>query len=482
MEHQTNKPNIEEILARVRAETKPDATNQQAAENGRIRQGLGPVPLIRKPDDSEAIPLGKPFYTIEEFASLDDEDFLLNAYRVILGRDIDQTGRQDYLPALRQGRLSVIRILSSLSRSGEGQARGIKIRWLKPAMILDRLGALPVVGRFFEPFMRFIVRSTTNSRLAVLATRQQDTILEINTTLTAIRKNLAKLDARLVATEQGVAGGNETSVNALSETRAVRHEISAQRSALAQVIDAAKGHFPEEKQKVVQDLEDVSLDSLYVAFENKFRGSTAEISRRSERYLPIFKENVPVAAGHAVLDIGCGRGEFLSLLKANNIVTRGIDLNGAMVAEAQALGHDVVEGDAIAYLRSLPDNSLAAITGFHIVEHIDFKNLVALFDEAFRVLMQDGVVLFETPNPQNLVVGACTFNLDPTHNKPLPPDYLQFIAEARGFEQARIIRTDQDCLLDQPESGFEATEVNDWFRQPADYAVYAQKKRSDGQA
>ena len=141
------------------------------------------------------------------------------------------------------------------------------------------------------------------------------------------------------------------------------------------------------------------------------------------------------APGERVLDIGCGRGEFLSLLKRNNIATRGIDLNGAMVQEAKALDLDVLEGDAIAYLRSLPDNSLAAITGFHIVEHISFKELVSLFDTANRVLMPGGLVLFETPNPENLVVGACTFNYDPTHNKPLPPDYLRFIAEARDEAQ-----------------------------------------------
>jgi O-antigen chain-terminating methyltransferase len=173
-------------------------------------------------------------------------------------------------------------------------------------------------------------------------------------------------------------------------------------------------------------------------------------------------------------------------LKRNNIATRGIDLNGAMVAEAKALDLDVLEGDAIAYLRSLPDHSLGAITGFHIVEHIGFKDLVSLFDIANRVLMPGGLVLFETPNPENLVVGACTFHYDPTHNKPLPPDYLRFVAEARGFTNARIIRKDEDCDLTQPESGFEPQEVNDWFRQPADYALYAQKPLAetagDGQA
>jgi len=155
--------------------------------------------------------------------------------------------------------------------------------------------------------------------------------------------------------------------------------------------------------------------------------------------------------------------------------TRGFDLNTAMVEEAKSLDLDVIEGDAIAYLWNQPENSLAAITGFHIVEHISFTDLIGLFDAARRVLMPGGIILFETPNPENLVVGACTFHYDPTHNKPLPPDYLHFVAEARGFENARIIREDSDCDLSHSESGFTPEGINDWFRQPPDYALYAAK-------
>src|SRR5690606_20333342 len=111
-----------------------------------------------------------------------------------------------------------------------------------------------------------------------------------------------------------------------------------------------------------------------------------------------------------------------------------------------------------------------------VVEHLPFRALVALFDEALRVLAAGGAILFETPNPENLVVGACTFNYDPTHMKPLPPDLLRFLADARGYGDARIIRTPEDCLLDRPESGFAPAEINDWFRQPPDYALFARKQ------
>ena len=471
---------IDEILARVRSETAGDRTEKSSGSDR--RQGLGTIPLVNKPDDGEIIPTDKAYYTIEEFAALDDKDFLRNAYRVVLGREIDSVGRNYYLQALQQSHIGVVRILSALSRSVEGRARSVKIRWLMPAALLDRFAGLPVIGKFFEPLMSLIVRSTTNRRLSVHSLRHEDLIQDVNAAFTAIRKNQAAIEVRITIAEQDAAEAREefgsavdASVGALSEIRAIRQEVAGGRAALSQLIDAAKAGLPNGSKDVLTNVDDPTLDSLYVAFENRFRGSTAEIARRVERYLPILRTTPPVASGNVVLDIGCGRGEFLSFLARNNFVGRGIDLNGAMFKEAEARGLDVLEGDALAYLRSLPDNSLAAITGFHIVEHIGFKDLVGLFDSAQRVLMPGGIVLFETPNPENIVVGACTFHYDPTHNKPLPPDYLSFVAEARGFGRTRIIRTDDDCDLSQPEVGFKPEEVNDWFRQPADYALYAEK-------
>ncbi|MBF0680376.1 MAG: methyltransferase domain-containing protein [Devosia sp.] len=485
MKNLADETSIDAILARVRAETAKDI-KAIVSEPGR-RKGLSTIPLVPVPQAADAIAPGRQRYTIEEFAALDDEDFLRNAYRVILGREIDGVGLGTRLPALRNGQTTVVRILFSLTRSAEGRARGIKIRGLLPAAVIDRASTLPVIGRIVEPFQRLIVRSTTQQRLANLSVRQGDTIEGINHALTAIRKNQLALDQRIALAEQAAEATRlraeevaDISHNSLSEIRATRNEIANQRAAMSQLIAAARENLPAPVQAKVDEIEDASLDALYVAFENRFRGSTDEIARRQERYLPIFRATPPVVAGGTVLDIGCGRGEFLSLLKKHNFVPKGLDLNAAMVAEARARGHDVVEGDAVAWLEAQPEGSLAAITGFHIVEHIPFKSLVRLVDAARRALSPGGIILFETPNPENLVVGACTFHYDPTHLRPLPPDYLKFIAEARGFGDARVIRTDEDCNLDQPESGFAPAEINDWFRQPPDYAVYARKPLENG--
>lgn len=118
-----------------------------------------------------------------------------------------------------------------------------------------------------------------------------------------------------------------------------------------------------------------------------------------------------------------------------------------MVNQCQELNHNVTEGDAISYLHSLKTNSLGAVTGMRIIEHIPFKKLIGLLDEVSRVLKPRGVAIFETPNPENLIVGACNFYLDPTHLNPIPPPTINFIMESRGFAHNEIIR-----LHPQPES------------------------------
>jgi O-antigen chain-terminating methyltransferase len=114
------------------------------------------------------------------------------------------------------------------------------------------------------------------------------------------------------------------------------------------------------------------------------------------------------------------------------------------------------------------------VTGFHIIEHLRFDLLVRLFDECRRVLRPGGCMLFETPNPENLVVGAYTFYFDPTHRHPLPPRMIEFVVRERGFADVEILR-----LHPRSEEGVDDVLLDKWFRGPTDYAVIAWK---DGRA
>ncbi len=182
-----------------------------------------------------------------------------------------------------------------------------------------------------------------------------------------------------------------------------------------------------------------ALESFYFLLEDRYRGSREEIKQG----LLVYRNDLRSArdrTGFAgpVIDIGCGRGELLEMLREDGFQGIGVDANDTQLETARNHGGAVVHGDAFEYLRSLDAGSVLAVTGIHIVEHIPFRDLVRLMQEVVRVLQHGGVAIFETPNPRNLIVGATTFNLDPTHIKPLPMEVLQVLLETVGFEQIEI--------------------------------------------
>lgn len=219
----------------------------------------------------------------------------------------------------------------------------------------------------------------------------------------------------------------------------------------------------------------VNTDSFYIDFEDTFRGTREDISRRLQVYLPYLVPFANDAAAHMV-DVGCGRGEWLSLLKQHGYNATGIDLNPVMIDACRAHGLQAECADAIDYLSQQPEGSLALVTGFHIIEHLPFETLLALFDAALRALRPDGLIIFETPNPENLKVGACNFYTDPTHLNPIVPEVAQFIARQRGFANAKLLRLhpypESHMLVEDSEL---AKRFNAAFYGPQDYSVVAWK-------
>lgn len=182
------------------------------------------------------------------------------------------------------------------------------------------------------------------------------------------------------------------------------------------------------------------LDGFYMGLEKYFRGSEEEIKQRQSQYKDKFQPLKKVAGNKPVIDIGCGRGEFLALLKEWGVNSIGLDLNAEMVEQSTKNGHEAVQSDAVKWLYERETNSIAAITGFHIVEHIPFATLIPMFEACYRSLMRGGFVLFETPNPENLNVGSCTFWMDPSHIQPIPPAMLEYAIKFSGFRNTEIIR------------------------------------------
>jgi O-antigen chain-terminating methyltransferase len=203
-----------------------------------------------------------------------------------------------------------------------------------------------------------------------------------------------------------------------------------------------------------------SLEALYLAFEDQFRGSRQEIKSRLRVYLTRVSE---AAAGAEVLDLGCGRGEWLELLEEEGVRGCGVDVNRAMTDECRRRGFRVIEADALTYLRSLPDACLGAVTAFHLIEHMPWHAFLTLLDETVRTLKPGGLAIFESPNPENLSVGSCTFWADPTHRRPLFPPTVQFLAEQRGLIGVEVWRVNRRAA-DDPLRGLPADHpLADWF-------------------
>ncbi|WP_296556939.1 class I SAM-dependent methyltransferase [Pigmentiphaga sp.] len=172
-------------------------------------------------------------------------------------------------------------------------------------------------------------------------------------------------------------------------------------------------------------------------------------------------------------DLGCGRGEWLELLSEQGVRVQGVDLDDGMLAACQESGLNANKGDAIAFLRAQPDEAADVISAFHVVEHIGFENIRILVAEALRVLAPGGVLLLETPNPENLLVGGAGFYMDPTHERPIPPGLLSFVVENAGFGRLKVVRLQEDPALLNDETSLSLWDV---FRGVSpDYSVVAQK-------
>jgi O-antigen chain-terminating methyltransferase len=187
--------------------------------------------------------------------------------------------------------------------------------------------------------------------------------------------------------------------------------------------------------------------NFYRAFEERYRGSQEQIKSRLCVYIPFVRPLIGLHENAKAIDLGCGRGEWLELLKEEGFDARGVDLDEGMLVACRELGLNVHLGEAVGFLKELPEASQVIVSGFHIVEHIPFADLQTLVQEALRVLKPGGLLILETPNPENIVVGSSSFYLDPTHQRPIPPQLLAFLPEYYGYETTKIVRLQESLEL-----------------------------------
>jgi 2-polyprenyl-3-methyl-5-hydroxy-6-metoxy-1,4-benzoquinol methylase len=218
-------------------------------------------------------------------------------------------------------------------------------------------------------------------------------------------------------------------------------------------------------------------DAFQFALQDRFRGSECETLEKLQPYLSAIEtwmESLPQAPW---LDIGCGRGEWLEAVGASGYSVVGIDSNPVAVAHCCARGLNAEETDALGYLRSLKSESLAVVTAFHAVEHFSVGYFLALMQEAVRALKPDGLMIIETPNPANLLMGSCNFWKDPTHRRPIPPELLEFVFQHFGLSVVKRLdlnRSPQNERLPYDEIST-VHRLNESLYGPQDYGLIGRR-------
>ena len=187
---------------------------------------------------------------------------------------------------------------------------------------------------------------------------------------------------------------------------------------------------PPEVGAISRDVAEPEFD--YAGFEERFRGTEEDVKDRQRAYLPYFKGSA------GILDLGCGRGEFLELMREAGIAARGVDLDLDMVLLCQDKGLDVAVGEAFASLEALEDGSVGGVFAAQVIEHLHPLRVIELVRLCHRKLAPEGVLVLETPNPKCLMVFAESFYMDPSHVHPLHPDTMQYLLEAAGFRKVAL--------------------------------------------
>ena len=533
--------NVDELMEKIRAEVKqrkegggpPRRTVPQA-------DFAPPSDIYPKIDLSRvgATPVPEPFeykeqgYHINDFLKYHDQQFVVNAYRGILRRGPDSEGLGHYLDKLRSGKRTKAEILGRLRYSPEGKTNKVKTRGLFWNFAIQSSFRIPVLGycsRLTTGIINLplIIRNMENfERNTVRQLQQQST--DLNGTLSELGSYLEKKADRDAlemglekkadrdalemglekkadrdALEMGlekkadrdalelglekktdkeqIVGIEDQIRDILRQTRDHKLNILDQQRRLMFLLEEARKRLPEpistDQIKEMLTEEDHLLDVMYASFEDRYRGTREDIKQRQSIYLPYIRNAEVGTAKSPIIDLGCGRGEWLELLRDENLVAKGVDINRIFLEICRDLDLEVVDQDAVAYLRSLKSNSVGVITAFHLIEHLPNKTLIELLDESLRVIIPGGLVIFETPNAKNLLVGSYYFYMDPTHQKPLPPPLCEFLLEARGFIDLIGLDLHPFENFQKPIKGDdELTEiVNQHLFGPRDFAVIGKK-------
>lgn len=284
--------------------------------------------------------------------------------------------------------------------------------------------------------MRAYEDSATTKAVA-LEMGLQDTVAALERRLLEVSQQNDELTATLAATRREV---ETVRLSAQSSAERLQADLRRQGGLTSRLVREVRGALDSggdvAQVPALTEAQEALEAQFYDDFEAVFRGSRAEIRALQEQH--VRRVQPTVSEGAPLLDVGCGRGEWLEVLRDAGLPAYGVDTNSRFVTQCSERGLDARLGDALEHLEQLPAASLGAVSAIHLVEHLPLPVVVRLIDAALHALRPGGVLLLETPNPTNVVVGAAAFYMDPTHLRPVHPQFLEFLVQSRGFVDAEI--------------------------------------------
>lgn len=505
---------LDDLIQRIREEARhpPYLSNETAL--------AAPVQLTQQPSAAMHADLRRPLpqHLDALFAIGDDLHFIDDAYRSLLGRTVNPSGLSSCKALLERGlsRAYVYGVLrgSVEARNARRSLAGEGLVWwvFRLAAALQRFPLLGLAGRVLDRtyFAWRRTRAALSGRalqhIAILqghterlrfeaeqrAAGDQRRFDSLEHSSRAADEKLAQLDPlrhRLGAAEtrqhqfEQHLGVTEESLTALLQRLEKERQridlLNARVTVLQRCAQPVTENdtSPASPQPVVANPKIAQrIDRYYVAFEAAHRGSEADVRAKLSVYLRHFGDMPAQALALPAVDVGCGRGEWLQLLRDNGFEACGIDLNPEMVEHCRSVGLNAHHADALEWLSRQPDASRSAVSAFHLVEHLPFELLFQLVEQAWRVLAPGGLLILETPNPENVLVGSHTFYHDFSHRNPVTPTALHFLVGYNGFdviEMPRLSPYPEEAQIHGPE--LLTQRINGHFYGPQDYGLVARK-------
>jgi O-antigen chain-terminating methyltransferase len=405
----------------------------------------------------------------EIFYSLTDFNVINNCYQLVLRRPPDLKSLKLYQSQLDNG-LPALMILFDLSRSQEGHNLGVPLKNFSLARCLYYLAKITKKFGLHIPIWKLLCKLDNYYKNSF-----KNSILQshINNDNYYKRVELLELKIHQLINHQHefdqelrlMFDDIRKSINECQTSQALMRSIYNQNSLRLEPSLV-------NKTSILATSVQEEIEKYYLVFEDFYRGNSDEIKKGFNDYKNIIiklpRSNI------SALDIGCGRGEWLLWLKDQGILATGIDSNSAMVQHCLQRELIVEHADLLNYLSRVPNKSVCLVTSFHVIEHLSFDVLFTMMQEIFRILIPGGIMILETPNPENVLVASHTFYHDFSHRAPITPTSIEFLAKYHGFIDTQILRRNPYPDKDRVIGSDPLTErVNGHFCSFQDFALIA---------